>query len=112
MRLKASSLRCRAFSRAADSEDGSLVQYKWTHSGKWHSGRIRKIERIPGMKSELLIEKFERNVKCLRWDVVLNGIDRGMSRNFIDTQGESIYETRDEWVTQRWFSTDYVRDCQ
>jgi len=95
--------------KSTDFYEGQLIQYRWTHTGKWYSGRIKKIEFIEGMISNYQIEKFVPNAKLLDWKTVIEGIDRGQDRNFINTAGKDIFKYEDSWVPVKWFSIKYIR---
>lgn len=89
--------------------EGQPVEYRWTKTGKWHVGRIKKIEFLLNMISNYQIEKFIPNAKMIDWKTIIEGIDRGQNKNFIDTEGKDIYKYEDAWVPVKWFSINYIR---
>jgi len=88
--------------------EGQLVKYKWSKNGKWYDGRIAKIEFIPGWKANYKIETFKK-AEVLDWSTILKGIERGIDRNFIDTEGKDVWVEKEDWFFVKWFSKDYIK---
>ena len=89
-----------------DFKEGQEIEFKYTKTGKWYSGRIRKIEPQVGWKAIYLIEEY-KECKILDWENILEGIERG--GDHIDTQGKECFKLKTDWFPIRWFSKDYIR---
>ncbi len=87
---------------------GSLVEYKFSKNGKWHNGRIDRVQPTPDSKLVYSVEVYG-DYQRLNWEEIVKGIERGKDRHFIAMGDEPSFITEEGWHFIRWFSKDYVR---
>lgn len=88
---------------------GTLVQFKYSKNGKWHDGRVDRVQPEKDSKLVYSVQVYG-NHKRLNMDDILEGIEKGRDRNFIDMGDKPTWIEEEGWYFIRWFSPEYVRE--